>query len=160
MLGVRPALLQAAGTDEFFFRSPEGDIRKIGGLLDVQRMGLNPEEATALPLSEIGELGQFGGEPLTEAPPAELRPFAQRAAPLRMPLSVDEQGLPDRSGPSIFLPAPRQLAGVWRTLDPDTQGLLRSSWRIAGMSDEQQVRELGFFTPRGTASQFATAALR
>jgi hypothetical protein len=160
MLGVRPSLLQAQGTDEFFFRSPEGDIRKIGGLLDVQRMGLNPEEATALPLAEIGEMGQFGGEPLTGVPPAELRPFAQRAAPLRMPLSVDDQGLPDRSGPSIFLPAPRQLAGVWRTLDPDTKGLLQSAWRISGMSDEQQVRELGFFTPRGTASQFSTAALR
>jgi hypothetical protein len=123
-------------------------------------MNLNPEEATALPFSEIREMGQFTGQIQTEAPPAELRPFAQRAAPLRMPLSVDDQGLPDRSGPSIFLPAPRQLAGVWRTLDPDTQGLLRSSWRIAGMSDEQQVRDLGFFTPRGTASQFSTAALR
>jgi hypothetical protein len=160
MLGVRPALLQAAGTDEFFFRSPEGDIRKIGGLLDVQRLGLNPEEATALPFEEIGELGQFSGEPLTEAPPAELRPFAQRATPLRMPLSVDDQGLPDRSGPSIFLPAPRQLAGVWRTLDPDTKGLLQSAWQISGLSPEQAARELGFFTPRGTASQFSTAALR
>lgn len=160
MLGVRPALLQAAGTDEFFFRSPEGEIQKIGGLLDVQRIGLNPEEATALPLAEIGELGQFGGERLTEAPPAELRPFAQRATPLRMPLSVDDQGLPDRSGPSIFLPAPRQLAGVWRTLDPDTKGLLQSAWQISGLSPEQAARELGFFTPRGTASQFATAALR
>jgi hypothetical protein len=160
MLGVRPALLQAQGTDDFFFRSPEGDIRRIGGLADVQRIGLNPEEATALPLSEIGELGRFTEEVQMEAPPAELRPFAQRAAPLRMPLSVDDQGLPDRSGPSIFLPAPRQLAGVWRTLDPDTKSLLASAWEISGLSREQAVRELGFFTPRGTASQFSTAALR
>jgi hypothetical protein len=160
MLGVRPSLLQAAGTDDFFFRSPEGELRKIGGLADAQAAGFNLEEATVLPFSEIQEMGQFAGQTQTGLPTAELRPFAQRATPLRMPLSVDAQGLPDRSGPSILLPSPRQFAGEWRNLGPDLQGLLLSGWRLSGLSPEQAARELNFFTPRGTASQFATAALR
>jgi hypothetical protein len=160
MLGVRPSLLQIAGTDEFLFRSPEGELRKIGGLADVQAAGFNIEEATVVARSELPELGQFGGEPQTGLPTAELRPFAQRATPLRMPLSVDDQGLPDRSGPSIFLPSPRQFAGTWGTLGPDLQGLLLSGWKLAGLSPANAERELKFFTPRGTASQFSTAALR
>lgn len=159
-LGVRPSLLQAAGTGQFFHLSPEGQVQEIGTLEDVNRLGLSPQDAAVVPLSEIQEMGEFGGERLTEPPPAELSPFAPSPTALRLPLSVDEQGLPDRAGPSILLPAPRQLAGVWRTLDPDTKALFGSAWQLAGMSREQAARELGFFTPRGTASQFATAQLR
>ena len=159
-LGVRPQLLQAEGRNEFFLRTPEGELRKIGGLGEVGALGLSAEQVTVLPFSEILEMGQFAGQRQTEAPPATLQPFAQEPAPLRLPLSVDEQGLPDRAGPSIFLPAPRQLAGIWGTLDPDSKALWASAWELAGKSREQAARELGFFTPRGTASQFATAALR
>lgn len=159
-LGVRPSLLQAEGTGEFFHLSPEGQVQKIGTLEDLNQLGLSPQDAAVVPLSEIGEMGQFGGERLTEPPPAELSPFAPSPTALRLPLSVDEQGLPDKAGPSILLPAPRQLAGVWRTLDPDTKALFGSAWQLAGVSREQAGRELGFFTPRGTASQFATAQLR
>lgn len=158
-LGVRPSLLQAEGTGEFFHLSPEGEVQKIGTLADVNQLGLSPEDAAVVPLSEIGEMGQFGGERLTAPPAAEFSPFAPRPTALRLPLSVDESGAPDRAGPSILLPAPRQLASVWRTLDPDTKALFGSAWQLAGMSREQAGRELGFFTPRGTANQFATARL-
>jgi hypothetical protein len=159
-LGVRPQLLQAEGTNDFYLRTPEGELRPIGGLGEVGAMGLSAEQVTVLPFSEIQEMGRLGEAGPGGPPPATLQPFAQEAAPLRLPLSVDEQGLPDRSGPSIFLPAPRQLAGMWRTLDSDTKALWASAWELAGKSREQAARELGFFTPRGTASQFATAALR
>lgn len=158
-LGVRPQLLQAEGRNEFFLRTPEG-IRPIGGLGEVGALGLSAEQVTVLPFSEITEMGPFAQPRVTEAPPATLQPFAQEPAPLRLPLSVDAEGLPDRGGPSIFLPAPRQLAGIWRTLDPDTKALWGSAWALAGKSREQAARELNFFTPRGTASQFSTAALR
>ncbi len=162
-LGVRPTLLQAAETNEFFFRTPEGEIQKIGGFAELGALGLGgtaTEQITVLPFSEIQEMGEFRGGRLTELPPATLQPFAQEPSPLRIPLSVDAQGLPDRSGPSIFIPAPRQFAGVWRTFDTETKSLLSSAWTLAGKSVAEQARELDFFTPRGTASQFATAALR
>lgn len=163
-LGVRPNLLQAEGTNDFYSLTPEGELRKIGGLAELGQLGFGGrqamEQVTVMPFSEILELGQFQGGTQTELPPAEISPFAARPTPIRLPLGVNAEGLPDRDGPSISLLAPRQMAGVWRTLDPDMKNLWLSGWELGGISREQVARELGFFTPRGTASQFATAALR
>ena len=60
----------------------------------------------------------------------------------------------------VYMPAPRELASLWPTLDPDTKRLAISTWGVAGMSEAQIERELSFFTPRGTGGAASTALLR
>jgi hypothetical protein len=149
-LGTRPRVLQAAGRNEFFFRTPEGELQKIGGLAELNALRISPQDVAVMPFEQILEEGQFAGQRRTEPEAFTDRgPFAARSSPIFVPLGVDEAGLPDARGPGIFLPAPRKLVAIWRQLDPETQDVAQSLYRLAGVSDAQFNRELGFFTPGG-----------
>jgi hypothetical protein len=151
-LGTRPALVQAAGTGEFFFRTPTGELQKIGGLAEVNALGLNSFDAVVMDLDEIQQLGEFRGERFTEPPPAPGGSFSERPVPLFVPLDVNDAGLPDQSGRGIFLPAPEKLAAIWRNLGPDVQLIARSTYKMAGMSEAEFDRRINFFTPGRAAT--------
>lgn len=148
-LGVSPRLFQPSGSGEVFFLDPaSNELRPIEGGFGgaVNTLGFQPRDITVLPRSEIGEFGQFGGEPLTALPTGESAgrvPFASSASPI-----FAAQDLASRVG--LLLPQPRQLAAIWRSLDPNTQSIVKKTYGLAGIDEAQFDREIQFFSRAGT----------
>ncbi len=153
-LGIQPRFFQPAGSGEVFFLDPASNqLRMVeGGFAGaVNNIGIQPRDISVVQRDELKELGSFGGEALTAPPAGESAgrvPFASSASPIFSPLDISQ-----RTG--ILLPQPRLLAQIWRTLDADTQSIVKSTYALAGFSEANFDREIDFFSRAGTGQPSA-----
>ncbi len=153
-LGVSPRFFQPAGSGEVFFLDPASQqLRPVeGGFAGaVNTLGIQPRDINVVSRDELNELGAFSGEALTAPPVGESAgrvPFASSASPIFSPLDISQ-----RLG--VLLPQPRLLAPLWRTLDPDTQAIVKGTYALAGFSEANFDREIEFFSRAGTGQPSA-----
>ena len=155
-LGYQPRLIRDIGTDKIYFREPSGALRWIPNPDLFMRSGFRGEDVFNVASSELPEFGPLGMQ-LNEPPPiveGGVRRYPLRTTPLVTPPAAGNIALPD----------PRQIAGIWRFLDPSTRNALVSAYGVGGLGTPEQslqaIQEaVRFFSPVGTQQRAGTARL-
>ncbi|HAM40565.1 MAG: hypothetical protein A2W00_13315 [Candidatus Eisenbacteria bacterium RBG_16_71_46] len=155
-LGTTPRLMYVPEFDTFFSMDPSGETQIVGNAQRLIELGGDPTEAFIVPRDEAKELGSFGNQAQPyQAESLAFEPLAGQfgqQSPIFSPFDMGESR-------GLYLPDPALLASLWPTLDPDTQRLAISAYGLGGVSEEQLLRRMNFFTPRGTGSAARTATL-
>lgn len=172
-LGIKPRLIRSTaqragggkGARGNFWVSPSGELIPIGP--DVTKFGFNagdfavmtPEEIAAnYTIRQPNTLGTGGDNPLLDLVKGSVEPgaagsFPSLTAGLFSPDVATEfaGATPTAGAMSTAIPAPRFLAGIWRSLEPATQRVITSAMQLAGISPEGFEARRRAFTPIGTA---------
>ncbi len=157
-LGTRPQLVRDSATGQLFFASPDGTLQRFRSMDQFNQLGFNRNEIVNLSQASQAELGlRFNGDFLDDLPDIEpgissRTPFGQLANPLLLDVG---------NGQQVALPDPRLLSNLFQRLDvTGQQNLLSAFGNATGITTEQTLGRLRFFTPSGSAQRGATASLR
>jgi len=151
-LGYSPQLIRDINSGTTYYRNRAGQLMNIPGEEAFQKAGFKWSNVLNVAPNEINEFGPWGGTFTGEDQIQPSRQYPQRVQPLFSPPAWGNIPLPD----------PRELAGIYRFLDPSTKTLLFSLYTHAspaGLGVDPQAtqaaleQQIGFYTPKGTASQ-------
>lgn len=159
-LGISPRLVRNDRTGRIFFRTDDGQYRRIADMGAFRQFGFNPNEVVSMSEAELQSLGVFDTEGGELAVPGVLGPLSDigertEFGPLPFPLlaPIGNQQVP--------LPDPRLIANLFRRLDVAGQQNLLSLYGVTpGITADSALERIRFFTVAGRAQPGTTASLR